>query len=152
DQLQAQLKVAQLPARDAQQVAAEASLKAAQADAQTAQAALDDRTVKAPEAGRVERLVFKPGEVAAAGVRVLSMSGADALKVKFDVNEADRGKFALGQQIRVSCDGCAPDLTARIDFFASDPEFTPPIIYSRDERSRLVFLTEAVMDDQSGIL
>jgi HlyD family secretion protein len=152
DQLQAQLKVAQLPARDAQQVAAEASLKAAQADAQTARAALDDRTVKAPEAGRIERLFFKPGEVAAAGVPVLSMSGAGALKIKFYVNEADRGKFALGQEVAVSCDGCAAGLTARIDYFASDPEFTPPIIYSRDERSRLVFLTEAVMDDKNGIL
>lgn len=151
-QLQAQLKVAQLPARDAQQVAAEASLKAAEADAATAKAALDDRTIKAPEAGRIERLFFKTGEVAAAGVPVLSMSGADALKAKFYVNEADRGSFALGQQVAVSCDGCAAGLTATIDYFASDPEFTPPIIYSRDERSRLVFLTEAVMDKQNGVL
>jgi HlyD family secretion protein len=152
DQLNAQLKVAQLPARDAQQVAAEASLKAAEADAQTAKAALDDRTVKAPEAGRIERLFYKPGEVAAAGVPVLSMSGAEALKIKFYVNEADRGKFALGQSVAVSCDGCPAGLTGKVDYFASDPQFTPPIIYSRDERSRLVFLTEAVMDDQNGVL
>ena len=39
-----------------------------------------------------------------------------------------------------------------VDHFASDPQFTPPIIYSRDERSRLVFLTEAVMVQQSGVL
>ena len=152
DQLTAQLKVAQLPARDAQQVAAEASVKAAEADAQTAKAALEDRTVKAPEAGRIERLFFKAGEVAAAGVPVLSMSGADAVKVKFYVNEAERSKFALGQAVSVGCDGCAGGLTARVDYFASDPEFTPPIIYSRDERSRLVFLVEAVMDNQSDVL
>ena len=152
DQLAAQLKVAQLPARDAQQVAAEASLRAAQADADTAKAALADRSVKAPEAGRIERLFFKSGEVAAAGVPVLSMSGADAVKVKFYVNEAERGRFALGQAVSVSCDGCADGLTAKIDYFASDPEFTPPIIYSRDQRSRLVFLVEAVMAEQNGVL
>jgi HlyD family secretion protein len=83
---------------------------------------------------------------------VLSLSGANALKVKFYVNEADRGKFALSQEVSVSCDGCPAGLTGKIDYFASDPEFTPPIIYSRDERSRLVFLTEAVMDNQNGIL
>jgi HlyD family secretion protein len=58
----------------------------------------------------------------------------------------------MGQKVDISCDGCAPGLTASIDYFASDPQFTPPIIYSRDERKRLVFLTEAVMDQQTGIL
>jgi HlyD family secretion protein len=152
DQLAAQLKVQQLPARDAQQIAAEATLAAAKADADTAKAALDTRTVTAPEAGRVERLFFKTGEVAGAGVPVLSLSGADAMKVLFYVSEADRQQFALGDVVSVSCDGCAADLTATISHFASDPQFTPPIIYSRDERHRLVFLTEAVLADQSSVL
>ena len=46
--------------------------------------------------------------------------------------------------VKVSCDGCAADLTARISFIASTAEFTPPVIYSRDERAKLVFLVEAV--------
>jgi HlyD family secretion protein len=54
--------------------------------------------------------------------------------------------------VSVSCDGCASGLTATISHFASDPQFTPPIIYSRDERNRLVFLTEATMDQQSAVL
>jgi HlyD family secretion protein len=152
DQLTAQLKVQQLPARDAQQIAAEANLIAAEADAQTAKAALENRTVTSPVDGRVERLFFKTGEVAGAGVPVLSISGADALKVEFYVNEADREKFALDQKVAVTCDGCPAGLTATITYFASDPQFTPPIIYSRDERNRLVFLTEAVMNGESGVL
>lgn len=152
DQLQAQLKVQQLPARDAQVIGAEASLAAAKADADTAKAALDLRTVTAPEDGRIERLFFKAGEVAGAGIPVASISGADAMKVLFYVNETDRQQFALSQQISVTCDGCATGLTATINRFDSDPQFTPPIIYSRDERNRLVFQTEAVMDQQAGIL
>lgn len=151
DQLQAQLKVQQLPARDAQQIAAEASYAAAKADAATAKAALETRTVTAPEDGRVERIFFKTGEVANAGAPVLSLSGADALKVLFYVSEADRQQFALGDTIAVTCDGCPSGLTASISHFASDPQFTPPIIYSRDERNRLVFETEAVLADQNGI-
>ena len=152
DTLRAQIAVANLPARSQQVAAAQAQVTAAQAQASMAQAVLADRTVAAPEAGRIERLFFKTGEVAGAGVPVLSMSGADAMKVEFYVNEADRPQFALGQQVSITCDGCASGLTATISFFASDPQFTPPIIYSRDERSRLVFLTEAVMDQQAGIL
>jgi HlyD family secretion protein len=152
DQLEAQLKVQQLPARDAQQIGAEASLAAAKADAASAKAALDNRTVVAPEDGRIERLFYKAGEVAGAGAPVLSMSGAEAMKVLFYVSEADRPRFALGDVLSVSCDGCASGLMATVSHFASDPQFTPPIIYSRDERNRLVFLTEAVLDDQNGIL
>jgi HlyD family secretion protein len=151
DQLEAQLKVQELPARDAQQIAAEASYAAARADAAMAKAALDDRTVTAPEDGRVERIFFKPGEVANAGTPVLSLSGAGAMKVLFYVNEADRQLFALGDTVSVSCDGCPSGLIASVSRFASNPQFTPPIIYSRDERSRLVFETEAVLADQNGI-
>jgi HlyD family secretion protein len=152
DQLQAQLKVQELPARDAQQIAAEATYAAAKADADTAKAALDMRTVTAPEDGRIEKLYFKAGEVAGAGVPVVSLSGAGAMKVLFYVSEADRQRFALGQHVAVTCDGCANGLTATITRFASDPQFTPPIIYSRDERQRLVFLTEGTLDSQNAVL
>ncbi len=157
-QLEAQLAVAQLPARDDQIAAAEASLAAAEstaaaaaADAATSKAMLDNRTIVAPEGGRIERLYFAEGEVAAAGAPVISIAGEDALKVKFYVSEADRPDVHLGDVVSVSCDGCASGLTATIDHFASDPQFTPPIIYSRDERSRLVFLTEAVMDEENAV-
>jgi HlyD family secretion protein len=152
EQLNAQLKVAELPARDAQQIAAEATLAAANADTANAKAMLDNRTIRAPGTGRVERLFYAAGEVINAGAPVVSLAEAGALKIKFYVSEADRQGFALGQHVSVTCDGCAPDLTATIDHFASDPQFTPPIIYSRDERHRLVFLTEATMDGQNVVL
>ncbi|HVW91960.1 MAG TPA: HlyD family efflux transporter periplasmic adaptor subunit [Devosia sp.] len=150
--LEAQIAVANLPARAAQQQAAEAQLAAAEAQAKQAEAALDDRTVKAPEDGTVERLFFKPGEVAAAATPVLALRGAAAMKVLFYLDEADRQEFAIGQRIAVSCDGCAADLTATISHFDSDPQYTPPVIYSRDERSRLVFRTEAILARQGSIL
>lgn len=151
-QLQAQLAVAKLPAREAQIKAAEANVVAAEASEAAAKAALDNRTVTAPEGGRIERLFYKAGEVAGAGSPVLSMSSDGALKVKFYVNEAERPQLTLGETIHVGCDGCAAGLTATVSYFASDPQYTPPIIYSRDERNRLVFLTEAVMADDGASL
>jgi HlyD family secretion protein len=152
NQLEAQLKVAELPARDAQQIAAEANLAAAKADETKAMADLSDRTIVAPESGRVEKLYYDAGEMAMAGTPVASLSGEGALTIKFYLNEADRPNLSLGQRLAVACDGCAAGLTASVSYFSSDPQFTPPIIYSRDERNRLVFLTEAVMEDQNGIL
>jgi HlyD family secretion protein len=151
-QLEAQLRVAELPARGAQQIAAEANLAAAKADAARAEADLADRTIMAPVDGRVERLYFDAGEMAGAGTPVLSIAAAGSLKVKFYLSEADRGAFKRGDSVSVSCDGCGAGLTASVSYFASDPQFTPPIIYSRDERNRLVFLVEATMDQQNGVL
>lgn len=145
-QLAAQLKVTELPARDAQQQQAEANLAAAEADAEKVHSDLADRTITAPAAGRIERVFFDAGEVVSAGAPVVSILPEGALKVKFYLPEAARTEFTLGQQVAVSCDGCPDGLTARLSYFASDPQFTPPVIYSRDERQRLSFLVEATLE------
>jgi HlyD family secretion protein len=149
-QLKAQLAVAELPARNAQQVAAEASLAAAQAQAEKAKADLADRTLHAPADGRIERLYYSLGETAGAGAPVVSLLPAEALKVKFYIDEPHRTAFKLGQVVGVACDGCEAGLRATLSYLASDPQTTPPIIYSRDERSRLVFLAEARLDAAGG--
>jgi HlyD family secretion protein len=50
----------------------------------------------------------------------------------------------IGDRVLVGCDGCRTDLTARISFISAQAEFTPPVIYSLEERARLVFRLEAV--------
>lgn len=151
-QLQAQLKVAELPARDAQQWQAEANLAAARAEAEKARADLADRTVTAPAAGRIERLYFSEGEMAGAGVPVAALLPPGGYRVKFYVAEAERASLAPGETVAVSCDGCAEGLTASVTWFASEPQFTPPVIYSRDERTRLTFLVEATLGEDAGLL
>lgn len=144
-QLEAQLKVAELPARDAQQVQAEANLAAARADADRARADLDDRAIAAPVAARVERLFFGPGETAGAGVPLASLLPDGALKVKFYVPGPQRPLLAEGMAVALGCEGCPAGIEAVITHFASDPQFTPPVIYSREERDRLSFLAEATL-------
>jgi HlyD family secretion protein len=151
-QLRAQLEVAELPARDAQRIAAEAALDAAKAERAEAQAALADREVTAPDAGTVDRVYFDEGEMVGGGAPVLSLLPPDHMKVLFFVPEADRAGIALGDLYGVECEGCPEGLTARITRLASTPQYTPPILYSRDERSRLVFRAEAFLDDPAGLL
>ena len=113
-QLQAQLEVAELPARDAQLANAEAMLAAAQADAERARSDLSDRTIVAPVDGLVETLFYSAGETAAAGVPVLSIIPADALEVKFYVGETERVNFKLGDTVSVTCDGCEAPISATL--------------------------------------
>ncbi len=151
-QLEAQLEVAELPARSEQVIAAEATLKAAQAEKELAAARLDDMRTLAPVSGRVEKLFYTIGEVAPAGSPVLSILPPDALTVLFYLPETVRAGFAPGMVLALTCDGCAPGLDATITRMASDPQYTPPIIYSRDERHRMVFRAEARLAPGTGLL
>jgi HlyD family secretion protein len=67
------------------------------------------------------------------------------------VPETALQNVTYGDTIKIGCDGCAKDLTARVSFIARQSEFTPPVIYSVEERSKLVFLVEA-MPDKPGAL
>lgn len=144
-QLAAQLKVIELPARDAQQQQAEANLAAARANAEAARIALAEREVMAPAAGQVEKLFYSTGEIDAAGGPLLSLRPDGPLKVKFYLPETARSAYPIGSVFRVSCDGCSDGISATVSYLAADPQFTPPVIYSRDERQRLSFLVEAIV-------
>lgn len=150
-QAEAQLAVTGLPGRDEQQKAAEANLKAAQANVEKARLDVADRTVTAPVDGRVERTYYDPGEVAGAGAPVLSLLPGNALKVEFYVGEGDRLRLQMGETVAVSCDGCPPGLNGAVSFLASDPQYTAPIIYSREQRGQLVFLAEATLNEPGDI-
>lgn len=151
-QLSAQLEVAALPARDAQLIAAEKGLEAAEADADVAKSNLDARSVMAPADALVDRVYFRAGEVVGVGVPVMSLLPPGTLKARFFVPEAVRAKLNIGDTMRVMCDGCDADLTAVMVYMASDPQHTPPIIYSRNERARLVFMAEARLDENAKLL
>jgi HlyD family secretion protein len=97
-----------------------------------------------PVTGTVQQVYYRPGEMVPAGRPIVALLPPGNLKVRFYVPEAVLPRLAYGDVIKVNCDGCAGDITARISFIASSAEFTPPVIYSREERSKLVFLVEAL--------
>jgi HlyD family secretion protein len=80
------------------------------------------------------------------GRPVLSLLPPGNVKVRFYLPESELPSIAYGDQIKVACDGCTGGLTARVSFIARQSEFTPPVIYSLDERAKLVFLVEALPD------
>jgi len=122
---------------------AEAALRTAQARLNSAQTRLARRKVFSPVSGSVQQIYYRGGELVPAGKPILALLPPGNLKVRFFVNEATLPKLKFGDPVTVTCDGCARDITAKISFISRTSEFTPPVIYSMDERSKLVFLIEA---------
>jgi HlyD family secretion protein len=125
---------------------AEAALRTAQARLNSSQTRLARRKMFSPVAGPVQQIYYRVGELVPAGKPIVAILPPNNLKVRFFVNEATLPRLKIGDTVAISCDGCAAGITAKISFIARSSEFTPPVIYSMDERSKLVFLIEARSD------
>lgn len=138
-----QRQAAALGAREDQIRAADSRVQQAGAGLDAAQARLSDIAPIAPGAARVEDVFFQRGEWAAANQPILSLLPDDRIKLRFFVPQADISAYRIGSVVNFSCDGCQDGLTAKISYISPRPEFTPPVIYSREARDRMVFLVEA---------
>jgi HlyD family secretion protein len=141
---EAQLRSAQQPlGRDAERKAAEAEVKAARAVVAQAAWRLEQRSVVAPVAARVEDTFFVEGEWVPAGRPVASLLPPGNVKLRFYVQQGILGSLSTGKDVEVRCDGCPAPVAAKITFISSQAEYTPPVLYSRESRGKLVFLVEA---------
>jgi HlyD family secretion protein len=138
------ITAAKLPNRSDLIDAAAASVEAARHSLEQAEKALAKRKVYAPASGTIEEVYFRPGEVVNAGQAVVALLPPGNLKVRFFVQEPVRANLQVDQTVTVTCDGCTGKLTAKISFIAREAEFTPPVIFSREQREKLVFLIEAL--------
>jgi HlyD family secretion protein len=145
----ARLAAAKLPARADRIAAAEQAVSQAEATLASAQWALDQRQVVAAAAGRVEDVYFRQGEAVNAGAAVLQLLPPANVKLRLYVPEPLLGRYRIGEKLAIACDGCAQGQTASVSFIATTAEFTPPVIYSRESRAKLVYLIEARPDDPS---
>jgi HlyD family secretion protein len=138
-----ELLVAKLPARPEEIAAAERNVAAEEATLAQARIQLERRHLTAPADGRIEETFYEVGERVNASQPVVSLLPDANLKVRFFLPEEKLASIAIGDRITVSCDGCADGLTAEIDRIATEAEFTPPVLYSKDSRTKLVFRIEA---------
>ncbi len=138
-----QRQAAALGAREDQIRAADSRVDQAGAALGAADARLTDIAPLAPGAARVEEVFFQQGEWAPANQPIVALLPDDRIKLRFFVPERDIAAYRPGGVVAFSCDGCKTGMTARITFISPRPEFTPPIIYSREARDRLVYLVEA---------
>jgi len=143
EELDAQLTVGRLPARPAEIDAARAQVEAAAAEVEQLKVALADRTATAPVAGAVEEVFFAVGEQALPSMPVVSILPDGGLEVRFFVTESERQQIHPGDAMSVDCRGCETPVTAEVTWLATEAQFNPPIIYSRQDRADLVYLVKA---------
>ncbi|HTI83714.1 MAG TPA: HlyD family efflux transporter periplasmic adaptor subunit [Acetobacteraceae bacterium] len=134
-------------AQESQIASAKAQSAAQQAALADIAARLAQLTPQAPAGARVQDVFYQKGEWAADNQPVVSLLPDDKVKLRFFVPETQVTRYRPGETVHFDCDGCAPGLTARISYVSAQPEYTPPIIYSRNTRDRLVFLVEALPAD-----
>lgn len=145
-ELRSQLAVASLPARDEQIRAQSANVAAARAALAQATWKLNQKRVAAASAGLVFDTIYREGEWVQAGSPVVRLLPPEKLKVRFFIPEPVLGTFAIGQEVALHCDGCPTDIPAKVTYIATESEYTPPIIYSNETRSKLVYMIEARPD------
>jgi len=142
-QAEANLAVARLPARPEEIRAAEAAVGQAGAAEALAEWRLSRRSLAAPAAGRIDDVLLNPGDLAGPASPVVSCLPDGAVKLRIYMPEPALSALAIGTLLSVRCDGCADGLQAAVTYISPDPEFTPPVIYSLENRQKLVFLVEA---------
>ena len=142
-ELAAQLRVARLAARSDEIAAARADIQAARAALAQAQWRVGQKVVPAPVEGAVEDRLYLPGEFVPTGSPVVVLLPPENLKLRFFVGEPELAKVKAGQAVKAQCDGCGADIPATIRFVSTQSEYTPPVIYSRENRAKLVYLVEA---------
>ena len=128
----------------AQIVDAEAAVDAARAAIETITADINDSTLTSPRDGRVQFRVAQPGEVLAAGGRVLNLVDLGDVYMTFFLPTADAGRVAIGAEVRLVLDAIPQYvIPAKATFVADVAQFTPKTVETEEERQKLMFRIKA---------
>jgi HlyD family secretion protein len=149
DELTAQLATARLGARADAILASEAEVSAAASAKERADWAVAQKTQAAPRDALVYDTLFREGEFVSAGVPAVSLLPPENLKVRFFVPEADFAQLKAGDRVSVTFTG-GRTLDATINYLSPRPEYTPPVLYNRENRAKLVFMIEAVFTSEAA--
>lgn len=151
-QLEADLTTAKLGARYDQIAAAEADVRAREAALTRAEWDLSQKRQVAPQSGLVFDTFYYQGEWVGAGRPVIALLPPQNIKVRAFVSEKQVGTLRLGQSVQVSVDGIATPYNGTLSFISPRAEYTPPVIYSRESRGKLVFMVEIRFAPDTAVL
>ena len=141
---EAQLKNAQMPlGREPERKAAQGEVEAAKAALAQAAWRLEQKSVAAPVGGLVHETFFVEGEWVPAGRPVAALLPPENVKARFYVPEVSLSAVSVGKDIEIRCDGCPAPIAATVTYVSNQAEYTPPVLFSRESRAKLMFLVEA---------
>ena len=151
-QIESEITTAKLGARADQIAAAEATVHALEATLTRSDWDLSQMRQAATKAGTVIDTLYREGEWVAAGKPVVQLLPPENIKVRMFVPETGLAAIKLNDEVRVNLDGMTGEpMTGRVSFISPRAEFTPPVIYSRETRSKLVFMIEVVFPPETAV-
>lgn len=110
---------------------------------------LHQKTFKTPIDSVVIDIYYRLGERVGNNQPILSLLAPRYVHVLFYVPEPLLSRIHLGQIISFTCDSCKSKTQAVIHYISPIAEYTPPIIYSKDTRNKLVYLIRADMPEET---
>jgi HlyD family secretion protein len=143
NQLAANLETARLGGREDAIRAAQAAVASQTAALDKAKWSFDQKRQFAPTNAFVQDTLYRQGEWVAAGTPVVELLPPANLKVRFFVPETALAQIKTGQSVEVSFDGAAKKYSATVNCISTQAEFTPPVLYNRENRAKLVYMIEA---------
>lgn len=141
--LEAELETARLGAREDEIRAAESDVASLSAALERARWALDQKQQAAPTNALVHDTFYRRGEYVPGGAPVVALLPPANRKVRFFVPEPELAGIKVGALVRVLLDGMPDPVPAEITYISTQAEFTPPVLYSQENRAKLVFMIEA---------
>lgn len=142
----AELATAKLGARQDEVQAADAEVESLKAALARAEWNLRQKRQCAPTNGMVFDTLYRPGEWISGGMPVVSILPPSNVKTRFFAQQTRLGALKIGQKLSIKVDGASNGYPAVITYIAPQAEYTPPVIYSRDNRAKLVFMVEAAFE------
>ena len=152
EEVNAQIKAAQLTARVDRIEAAKATVDSAKQELIQIEKKLAEAAPKASDSGTIQDTYFLEGEYIPAGQPVLSILSPENIKVRFFVPQEILPRIPIGQVLTINCDGCKTSFKAKVSYISSQAEYTPPVIYSVESRDKLVFMVEAKLREPDPAL
>jgi len=149
-ELEHRLDTARLGGREGAIAAAAAAVEAAQARVTAAEWNLDQKTQRAPGNARVHDTLYVESEWVSSGRPVVMLLPPENIKIRFFVPEGDLQKVHTGNLIEAEVSGREVALTGRLTYISTPPEYTPPVIYNRENRAKLVFMVEGTFDAETA--
>ena len=144
-EMQKQVDVYNLPEREQRIAAQKAAVEADEAALAQARWELGQKEIRPSQAGLVyDTLYWVP-----AGSPVIQLLPPGNVKIRFFIPEKRAAALHIGDTVTVSMDGASP-VSAKVTYIAQNAEYTPPVIYSNETRSKLCFMAEAETDERTA--
>ena len=137
------ISVEELDRARAQRDADQAQVEAQTAALEKARWSFDQKQQFAPANAFVHDTLYRVGEWVASGNPVVELLPPGNLKVRFFVPQAALPKIKPGQTVSVTFDSGRRAYSATVNYISTQAEFTPPVLYNRENRAKLVFMIEA---------